>query len=153
MTCVTPQKHLEISKNHTSTRSKKQRESDGAPHHQFLPSLLVRDKNDKNNAKKKIGLQSRYGQEPLKNQIICPENGTAVLKGSKPTVKVKRNDDTMTQTHQQRAKQQKEAEGLYEAPDHQLLFFLFFCVMIKESKIMPKLLTYFQLLIFKETIT
>ena len=28
-----------------------------------------------------IGLQSRSGGKPLKFQVVCPQNGTAVLKG------------------------------------------------------------------------
>ena len=30
-----------------------------------------------------IGLQSPSGKSPLKSQVICPPNGTAVLKGSR----------------------------------------------------------------------
>ena len=30
------------------------------------------------------GLQSRFGNKLLENLLVCPHNGTAVLKGSKP---------------------------------------------------------------------
>ena len=30
-----------------------------------------------------LGLQSRVGDKPLKVSVVCPQNGTAVLKGSK----------------------------------------------------------------------
>ena len=28
-----------------------------------------------------LGLQSHFGDKPLKFQVVCPQNGTAVLKG------------------------------------------------------------------------
>ena len=37
--------------------------------------------------------QSRFGDKPLKLQVVCPQNGTAVLKGlsEEPAVRIKKN--------------------------------------------------------------
>ena len=39
-----------------------------------------------------LELQSRFGDTPLKIQVVCPQNGTAVLKGKIATTKKRSKD-------------------------------------------------------------